>query len=90
MADEEAEEKVAGPGAKEAEAPTAPCGSLELTDHDGVLALRLSGGDVIPAAVPVLDESGKLLAVYTAGPPVPPAAGPAPDVLQERTVVKLR
>ncbi|MFF4215140.1 hypothetical protein [Streptomyces nondiastaticus] len=81
MADEETEET---------EASAAADGALELTDHDGVLALRLSGGDVIPRAIPVLDESGKLLAVYTAGPPVPPAAGSAPDVLAERSVVELR
>ncbi|MCF3103621.1 hypothetical protein IPZ58_18815 [Streptomyces roseoverticillatus] len=79
MADEETEET---------QASAAADGSLEFTDHDGVLALRLSGGDVIPGAIPVLDESGKLLAVYTAGPPVPPASGSAPDVLAERTVVK--
>ncbi|MEU1670654.1 hypothetical protein ABZ752_01300 [Streptomyces roseifaciens] len=79
---------------QEAEATEAPepSGTLELTDRDGVLSLTLSGGEVIPRNIPVLDESGKLLAVYTAGPPAPPAppvAEAAPDVLTERTVVDL-
>ncbi|CAM5338574.1 hypothetical protein [Streptomyces abikoensis] len=81
---------MAGEEAEETETPPAADGSLEFTDHDGVLALRLSGGDVIPGAIPVLDESGKLLAVYTASLPALPPAGPAPDVLEERTVVRLR
>ncbi|MGK5730091.1 hypothetical protein [Streptomyces sp. URMC 124] len=78
MSDEEAEATEAAPE---------PSGTLELADRDGILTLTLSGGGVIPKVVPVLDESGKLLAVYTAGPPAPPAADAAPDVLAERTVV---
>ncbi|QLE74920.1 hypothetical protein FGW37_27980 [Streptomyces rectiverticillatus] len=76
---------------QEAEATEAPepSGTLELADRDGILSLTLSGGEVIPKNIPVLDESGKLLAVYTAGPPTPPSAEAAPDVLAERTVVDL-
>ncbi|MFI1971791.1 hypothetical protein BLA24_06925 [Streptomyces cinnamoneus] len=73
-----------------------PDGALSLEhDEHGVLVLRLGGsGTVIPKSIPVVDGSGKLIAVYAAGPavvrvaeqdlarmPDPPSApAPAPPV----------
>ncbi|MFE0041789.1 hypothetical protein [Streptomyces albireticuli] len=51
-------------------------GGLLLEHRDGVLVLRLTGGgSVIPKAIPVVDEAGRLLAVYSAGTAVRPAPG---------------
>ncbi|MEU1309410.1 hypothetical protein ABZ419_11015 [Streptomyces cinnamoneus] len=56
----------------------APAGTLALDHENGVLVLRLGGGGrVIPKAIPVLDEEGRLLAVYAAAPAAP-GAPPVP------------
>ncbi|MBT2385951.1 hypothetical protein [Streptomyces sp. ISL-11] len=64
----------------EAAAPPEAAGALALEYRDGVLVLKLTGGHVIPRALPVVDDSGVLLAVYTAGTPAP---GPASEGVRD-------
>lgn len=63
-------------GAPEGAAVPEESGRLLLEHRDGVLVLRLTGGgSVIPKAIPVVDDGGRLLAVYSAGTAVRPAPG---------------
>ncbi|MFJ5142578.1 hypothetical protein [Streptomyces sp. NPDC088707] len=54
------------------ETADAAVGTLTLKYTDGLPTLTLSGGDAMPQAISVVDESGNAIAYYTAN------SGPAP------------
>ncbi|MEV3856396.1 hypothetical protein AB0J38_18980 [Streptomyces sp. NPDC050095] len=53
---------------------------LTCTNADGVVALTCGPGNLIPGTIPVVDDEGRVLAVYNAGPVVTPKTATSDNV----------